>query len=94
MFITATEAKVQDDRQAQAEWSGRRVQGQDRQGSKTKRVRKKRGWEKTGADRTNAKLFKQEELATDKPENTGISTWDNGEDGRHLEGGGDQHKDR
>jgi hypothetical protein len=34
----------------------------------------KRGWEKTGADRTNAgKLDKLDELATDK-QNTGVNT--------------------
>ena len=44
IFITATGAKVPDGRQGQgqAEWSGGWVQGQDRQGSKTRRTRKER----------------------------------------------------
>jgi hypothetical protein len=99
MFITATEANVQDGRQAQglvrqrmeiqigakvldgrhgqgqgqAEWSGAgRVVKRAGSGSGQARVKhlegeKKRGWEKTGADRTNTgKLDKQDELATDK----------------------------
>jgi hypothetical protein len=55
MFMTATEAKVQE-RQAD---SGSGVKHQEGE--------KKRGWEKTGADKTKSvKLEKQDELASDK----------------------------
>jgi hypothetical protein len=39
------------------------------------------------------RLDEQNELATDR-EHRNKYTGDNGEDGRHLEGGGDEHKDR
>ena len=75
MFITATEAKLQAQgqvRQRSEIQMGQRYRMAGRHsgqaaGVKNQEDEKKRGWEKTGADRTNAgKLDKQDELATDK----------------------------
>ena len=56
---------------------------------------KQRGWEKTGADRTNAgKLDKQDELMQTDRKHRYKSTGDKGEDWRHLEGGGGKHNDK
>ena len=95
--VSRVGAKVQDGRQAQgqAEWSGGRVQGQDRQGSKTRRSRKREaGKRQELTGQTLVSLTNKNKLAqTDRkhrykyPENK----W-----GRWAtpRGGGDKHKDR
>jgi hypothetical protein len=108
MFITATEAKIQDDRQAQgqaersarrvqgqAERSARRVQGQDRQGSKTRRARKSEAvkrQELTG--QTLVSLTNKTNWQQTNRKHKYKYKGDNGEERRHLERGGNNHKDR
>jgi hypothetical protein len=86
MFISATEAKVQD---------GRQAQGQDKQGSKTSRARKiESGKRHDLTGQTLVSLTNKTNWQQTNREHRYKYTGDNGEDGRHLEGVGDEHKDR
>ena len=94
MFITATAtgAKVQDGRQAQAEWSGTRAQSQNRQNQEDEK--RETGKTQELIQKPLVDLTKKTNWQPTNREHRYKYTGDNGEAGRHLEGDGDNHKDR